>query len=94
MSDKTRWDKILYSLDYRNIPSRYIRSITFITPENLYKFSRKEFSNKETFNQRLSEIKQEIILSIGIEPENRKIKKEVKDFLENTIEKYFPTKTN
>ena len=92
MEKPTRWQILINSLKYGFVPFKFVKVIRIKTSNNkIY-----EGKDAEDFKNIIENIKhsdpEEIVTDITFEPQNRKIKKEVRKFSEPLFNKYFPTK--
>jgi len=92
MDKPTRWSKIIKSLRFNNIPYSLIKKTKIVTKNHKEFEAKTEEDFKEVINQIKNLPNEDVIEKITIETQNRKIKKQVDEYIDNLFGKVFPSK--
>ena len=93
MDSNTRWHRLTKSLIFSFLPFKFMTYVRIVTKNNkVYEGSSQEDFVK-IFEKIRNDADDDLITGINFEPNNRKIKREVRSELDPLFEKHFPTKS-
>ena len=92
MNSNTRWHRLTKSLKFTFIPFRFMNYVRIRTKNNKLYEGSSQADFTEIFDKIQKDTNEDSITAIEFEPDNRKIKKEVRKDLDPLFEKHFPSK--